>query len=261
MVIFFDIDGTLVDNHTQILPESTVHAITQLRQNGHIPIVNTGRPYSHIDPRVRALPCAGWVCGCGMEIQLQEQWLLRRDIGIELSQRVMQAVQEHQMQVIYEIEGGFMLDGEFSTLDRIALESRRLQDNGCFVIQSCQIPQPNIMKFVTFDGPNSRHEEFIHAMQPYFTCIERGKTMVEYVLSGCSKADGMALVLQQLGVSKADSLAFGDSTNDISMFRAAGKGICMGDGMEEAKQEADYITDTVLGDGIYKALQHFGLIG
>lgn len=259
MVIFFDIDGTLVDNATQILPDSTVRAISALRQRGHIPIVNTGRPYSHIDPRVRALPCAGWICGCGMEIRLQDAWLLKKTMGQTLSRQVMAAVREYDMQVIYEIEGGFLLDGKQSTLDRIELESRRLEKNGCFIRQSADCPEPDIMKFVTFDGPNSRHKEFIAAMEPYFTCIERGKTMVEYVLRGCSKAKGMELVLNRLGVKKADSMAFGDSTNDITMFRAAGKGICMGDGMDEAKDAADYVTDTVLGDGIEKALRHFGL--
>ena len=33
MVVFFDIDGTIVDIETQIIPESTVEAIRLLRQN------------------------------------------------------------------------------------------------------------------------------------------------------------------------------------------------------------------------------------
>ena len=51
MVVFFDIDGTVVDNDTQIIPESTVEAVRLLRKNGHLPVVNTGRPYGHVDPR------------------------------------------------------------------------------------------------------------------------------------------------------------------------------------------------------------------
>ena len=55
MVIFFDIDGTIVDDGTQIIPRSTIESVEKLRALGHIPVVNTGRPYSHIDPRVRAM--------------------------------------------------------------------------------------------------------------------------------------------------------------------------------------------------------------
>ena len=59
MVVFFDIDGTVVDEETQLIPESTVRAVEKLRENGHIAVVNTGRPLSHIDPRVRQLDFSG----------------------------------------------------------------------------------------------------------------------------------------------------------------------------------------------------------
>ena len=45
MVIFFDIDGTIVDDSTKIIPESTIRAIEKLKEKGHVPIINTGRPY------------------------------------------------------------------------------------------------------------------------------------------------------------------------------------------------------------------------
>ena len=44
MVVFFDIDGTLVDDGSQVIPASAVEAVKQLRLNGHTPVVNTGRP-------------------------------------------------------------------------------------------------------------------------------------------------------------------------------------------------------------------------
>ena len=77
MVVFFDIDGTIIDEQTQSIPESAVRAIRRLRENGHIPVVNTGRPYTHIDPRVREMAFAGWVCGCGMEVLLDGKWIVR----------------------------------------------------------------------------------------------------------------------------------------------------------------------------------------
>ena len=97
-------------------------------------------------------------------------------------------------------------------------------------------------------------------MEPYFTCIDRGSTMIEMVLGGCSKAGGMEELLRHLGVSREDTLAIGDSTNDLPMFAAAGHTACMGEGMEALKQEAEFITANVMDDGIEKALKHFGLI-
>ena len=77
-VIFFDIDGTLIDNDTQVIPQSAIDAVKQLRAKGHIPVVNTGRPFAQIDPRIRAMDFSAWICSCGMEI------LLESDVGVDI---------------------------------------------------------------------------------------------------------------------------------------------------------------------------------
>ena len=66
MVVFFDLDGTVVDDTTQIIPDSAIRAVEELGHRGHLAVVNTGRPYGHIDPRIRQMAFSGWICGCGM---------------------------------------------------------------------------------------------------------------------------------------------------------------------------------------------------
>lgn len=44
------------------------------------------------------------------------------------------------------------------------------------------------------------------------------------------------------------------------MMEVCGTGIAMGNGTDEIKQHADYVTDEADNDGIYKALKHFELI-
>lgn len=41
--LFFDVDGTLIDEQTKIVPESTLRALKQARENGHLVFINTGR--------------------------------------------------------------------------------------------------------------------------------------------------------------------------------------------------------------------------
>lgn len=260
MVIFFDIDGTIVDEATQIIPDSAAAAIAALRQKGHLPIINTGRPYSHIDPRVRALPFAGWVCAGGMEVYLNGQWLQKFHMTPQLSRQVIDMVRACNMQVILEVEGGFLLDGARSVAPQVTEEAERMAKKGFFVRQVADEPEPVLIKLVTYDGPDCRREDFLNFMQQHFACIDRGNTMLEFVQKGCSKAQGMALMLDALGAAKEDTYAIGDSTNDLPMLRAAGHAICMGNGMERAKAEAEFVTDTVLRDGIFQALRHYGLI-
>ena len=64
----------------------------------------------------------------------------------------------------------------------------------------------------------------------------------------------MQHVLDYYGVSKEDTFGFGDGTNDIEMIKFAGVGVAMGNADDSLKEIADYITESVDEDGIWKAL-------
>ena len=66
---------------------------------------------------------------------------------------------------------------------------------------------------------------------------------------GVSKASGLEYVAGQLGVAAADVLAIGDGRNDIEMLQWAGRGVAMGQAVEEVKRAADDVTATVDEDG------------
>ena len=78
--------------------------------------------------------------------------------------------------------------------------------------------------------------------------------------SGISKGTSMEKTCKKYGVPLEKACAFGDSGNDIDMLKKAGLGICLENGSKDAKEAADYITDSVDQDGVYKALVKFGLI-
>ena len=67
---------------------------------------------------------------------------------------------------------------------------------------------------------------------------------------GVSKASGIALVADKLGVAREDVLAVGDGRNDIEMLRWAGRGVAMGQSVEEVRAAADHVTQTVWDDGV-----------
>ena len=260
MVVFFDIDGTIIDEQTQQIPESTLRAVEQLRENGHFPVVNTGRPYTHIDPRVREMAFSGWVCGCGMEVLLDGRWLVRKMPSAQVCKVVRDAVRQCNMQVLYEAqEAAVYTDGDLSVHPEIVREYSQMAERG-IVVKDLDEENPIFMKMITYDWENSRREEFLRKIEPIYTCIDRGNTMVEMVLKGHSKAAGMQRLLEELGVSGEEALAIGDSTNDLPMFSVARHTVCMGNGMQQLKDRAEFITDSVCNDGIEKALRHFHLL-
>lgn len=260
MVVFFDIDGTLVDYKTQIIPESAIRAVKQLKENGHIPVVNTGRPYSHIDPRVRAMDFSAYICACGMETMLNGQWLSRRTTDPELCRYVRDSVRECDMYITYEADNGaLLLDGKNSDHPLPQLEAAGMRSRGFDILEIDSLPRPEFIKFCTYTKEHSKLQAFLERMEPHFDMIDR-VTLQEFTAKGCSKAAGMLELLEALGIPQEDTLAIGDSTNDSAMFAVAAHSACMGEGMEELKREAEFITANVMDDGIEKALRHFNLL-
>ena len=58
---------------------------------------------------------------------------------------------------------------------------------------------------------------------------------------------------------REEIMAVGDGPNDISMMKEAGIAVCMGNGTENCKEAADYVTDVIDCDGIMKAFRYFHL--
>jgi len=66
---------------------------------------------------------------------------------------------------------------------------------------------------------------------------------------GISKASGLQQVCDELGITAADVLAIGDGRNDIEMLAWAGRGVAMGQAVEEVRAAADAVTETVYDNG------------
>jgi HAD superfamily hydrolase (TIGR01484 family) len=66
---------------------------------------------------------------------------------------------------------------------------------------------------------------------------------------GVSKASGLEYVARELGLTSRDVLAIGDGRNDIEMLQWAGRGVAMGQAVQEVIDVADGVTESVYEDG------------
>lgn len=260
MVVFFDIDGTILDNATQIIPDSAVEAIRLLRKNGHIPVVNTGRPFGHIDRRIHNLEFEGWVCACGMEVILNGEFIHQDYPSPAECKFIIEQCEKYNMLIQAETAGELFYNANREYTPAPLREAARLEKKGIRIIPYQDVENPTFIKFVTHETEESDRAGFLKATEELFDPMIHRGTMIEYSKRGNSKAKGMARLLQVLNVPKEQTFALGDSENDLSMFRMAGTTICMGDGMENLKAVATYVTDNVLDDGLFNGLRHFGLI-
>ncbi|QIK77251.1 HAD family phosphatase [Nocardioides piscis] len=71
---------------------------------------------------------------------------------------------------------------------------------------------------------------------------------------GVSKASGLQVVADELGLRASDCLAIGDGRNDLEMLAWAGRGVAMGQAIEEVRAVADHVTGPVDQDGAAQEL-------
>ena len=67
-------------------------------------------------------------------------------------------------------------------------------------------------------------------------------------------------MLNYFQLDASQSIAFGDSYNDMDMLRTVGTGVAMGNAPDPLKEIADYVCDPVEHDGIYYFCREHGLI-
>ena len=80
---------------------------------------------------------------------------------------------------------------------------------------------------------------------------------VDIIDKGVSKASGIKDVLDILDLKKEESISFGDGENDLEMMSATGISVAMGNAVDDIKEKATYVTDSIDNDGLAKALEKY----
>jgi hydroxymethylpyrimidine pyrophosphatase-like HAD family hydrolase len=78
-------------------------------------------------------------------------------------------------------------------------------------------------------------------------------------IKGEGKAKGMKIALEALGLAREDSVAIGDSANDLDMIAYAGTGIAVGNACSELKAAAGWVSAPCGQGGIARALDYLKL--
>lgn len=77
---------------------------------------------------------------------------------------------------------------------------------------------------------------------------------VEIFSRKASKGRALEVLRKKLGISKKETACIGDGENDLTMFRASGLKIAMGNGQKCLKSRADYVTASNRKDGVAEAI-------
>ncbi|MGN0334638.1 MAG: Cof-type HAD-IIB family hydrolase [Lachnospiraceae bacterium] len=252
--IFFDIDGTLLSHQTNMIPESAVKSLLELKKKGIKTFIATGRHPSelHVIP-IRELGFEG-VVGLNGQLCMDAEGRMIYDAPLA-EEDVAQAAEIFEQKQIPM----FMIEKKRMYVNFIDEKVRRIQE-------TFLLPQPKVDEYrggkVYQLIVYAAEEEEDAVMQHLPNCKKTRwhKEGIDILSKDGGKEIGISKTLEYYGIDRHETMAFGDGDNDTDMLRFAGIGIAMGNAAENVKQCADYVTTDIDDDGIRNALLHFGIL-
>ena len=256
--VFFDIDNTLWD-FTNRIPPSAAAAVRLLRQRGHLAFLCSGRARGYIrDPRLLGLGFDGIISGCGTLLEYGGETLFYYQIPRETAERTVSALRSFGFRIILEGREYLYFDPEDFAGDAYGDKLRRELGERLLTIRDhwgtwecCKL---------ACDTRNRDQAGGLAAVAEDFIPIIHNENVVELVPRGFGKGEGIRRLCGCLGLDLADTVAFGDSVNDLDMFAVAGVSVAMGNAAPAAKAAATLVTTDLHDDGIWNACERLGLL-
>lgn len=260
-IIFFDIDGTLVDETTNLIPESTLLALEKAKANGHLIFINTGRPLSIVSKLHKSIKWDGLILGCGTYIEYNNEVLLHKSLGKELTKELAKDILKYNLEGALEGRYGIFFDDHSNIKTAGIIDSiERLTFEGVYNGSTWHEDEIDVDKLVIFIKDDSDFDGFYEKYNGIFEFIKRDETFYELVPHGYSKATGIEYIINHLNIPHENTFAIGDSTNDLSMLEYVNNSIAMGNSNPILFNKVKFVTKNVDDNGIYHALEHYGMI-
>ena len=267
--VFVDIDGTLCDSRQRV-PDSAVRALSGVREGGHRLFVCTGRSVPEIYPRFIDLGFEGVVGGAGGYAAVGDTVLLDERMPAE-HVRILTALWE-ELDAFYVWQGPDQMGPSEGYLDFFVPRAGTHPEDWIEYARSItpfivDIHAGAFTKVTAYVPPNNASMEAVTEALPdgYRAIIgsvgAAGYVPFEILPTRLSKAVGIQAVCKHIGIPLSDTVAIGDSNNDVEAVACAAVGISIGGGCEDLVAVADIVAPGVLEDGLAWALAAAGLTG
>ncbi|MBP1968252.1 Cof subfamily protein (haloacid dehalogenase superfamily) [Virgibacillus natechei] len=253
-IVFFDIDGTLLD-HGKRIPSSTIEAIQKLKQNNIYVAIATGRAPFMFEAIREKLGIESFVSFNGQYVVFEGRTIYNNALSHDALVNLYNKSMDHNYPMVFMNEKEMRASVDKHPYIRESFESLQFHypDVDPYFFHNNHIYQALLF------CEEGQENQFVKSADA-FDFIRWHHYSCDVLPGGGSKAIGMEKIIEASGLDIGDSYGFGDGLNDIEMIRETGTGVVMGNGVRELKEVADYITDDVANDGIAKALEQLKLI-
>ncbi|RKQ32736.1 Cof-type HAD-IIB family hydrolase [Oceanobacillus halophilus] len=254
-IVFFDIDGTLLTEEKK-LPASTREAIFTLKEQGHEVAIATGRaPFMFEDIR-NELEINTFVSYNGQFVVLNGEVIYTNPLNISSLEKLTEEALQKKHPIVFMDHEDMKANVPEHSYIRESIDTLKIE----------QFPthDPDYYKdrdlYQTLLFCPEGEERYYESKYQDFDFIRWHPVSVDLLPKGGSKAKGIEKIVEKLGIPKEKQYAFGDGLNDIEMLRSISNSVAMGNGKEEVKVAAKYVTKSVEDDGILHGLRMLELL-
>ena len=256
--VFLDIDGTLISGGGDPFKED-IQAMEEAAGKGQLIFLNTGRSFANIPAILLEFSfLKGIAAGGGAHILLASspadpryQTIYHQWVPDDTLAKIFAWYIKQSRCCILEGERDCYVINSFPPLS-MAKSPISVNSFDDFKRKS----SGDLITKITLNG--FAPEDECQLLEPYFT-MNCFSAYSEAIIKGNDKGKAMELILYRLGIEQEDSIAIGDSANDLDMIRYAGLGIAMGNASAELKAAAGAITGDCGKGGVAGALRKFVL--
>lgn len=274
-IIFLDVDGTLVDYENKI-PKSAIEAIRLARKNGHRVYICTGRSKAEVYQELWDIGLDGMIGGNGSYIEDHGAVVMHQVLTLNECKKIVDWLHSKNLEFYLESNNGLFASEKFEVVGEKAIQeySKRKGKLGAEKLTVREaFPEMIFGEKLYRDDLNkisfvlNSYDDYLEAKE-VFSDLEvntwggKGEIALfgDVGVKNIDKAIAVKKLVEYLGADIKDTIAFGDAKIDIPMLKCCEIGVAMGNGGPEIKEIADYITDDIEKDGLWKAFKKFELI-
>lgn len=253
-IVFFDIDGTLIDMDRREISEKTLETLRRLKERGVLLCLATGRGPLTL-PRFDGVEFDAFLTFNGSYCFHQDQTIFSAPLL------------EEDVQTIIQNAASLHRPVSIATKDRILANGadRDLIDYYAFAKRTVEVSDE-------FEeaAKGEVYQVMLGCREADYPALLRGTRgakiaawwdrAADIIPASGGKGTGVGQVLAYYHLEAASALAFGDGDNDIEMLQAVGHGVAMGNASERLKAAADDVCAHAAEDGVYHYCLAHGLL-
>lgn len=272
-LVALDMDGTLFNNQSQISTEDQ-NAIRSATAQGVTVVISTGRPYIGLPvPLLARLGIRYAITSGGAAIYRlpERECIYECCMEPDLVCPIIEELQKKDIHMDAFIDGnGYSKRSCEPGISRLVMpesirryirETRTFTDDLAAYIRDKHLAvQKMTLNFYPLpDGTFQSREEVkaLLASHPEITFLSGGYHNLEFTKAGTTKGKGLRFLCGHLGISLEETMACGDTQNDIDILKTAAIGVAMENASNEVKAVADFITRSNEESGVAHAIRTF----